>query len=73
MYYVFYKPSNGKREYDLFHSLTEAQGRIDDYEMDINFTNVMLLQDIENNPYKELYENLYNDFVKPKNTIKEIL
>jgi len=69
MYIVLYSNSNGNLSSRSFPELEEANEEILELtEKQCN--NVRLLTDVieerEISPYKELYEQLYNDFVKPK-------
>ena len=75
MYIVLYNNSGGSLQSKSFPELEEANEEILELT-EKQCVNVRLLTDVIDedfvSPYKELYHQLYNDFVKPKREIKAV-
>lgn len=75
MYLVLYTDDNGLICTFSSSTLEVAKLFIETESNDYDRNNMRLLQDVETQKespdYKELYQQIYNDFVKPKSNNKE--
>lgn len=65
MYTILYDFNDGgwKLTAKTLSNLTDAKKAVDEMSKTIRCRNVRLLQDVVEDPYKDLYQQLYKDFV----------
>lgn len=72
MYMVLYQNSNnGNLMVDSFIDLSDAEYEVNEKNEDDSYENIRLVRDVDESDrvsadYKALYQQLYDDFVKPK-------
>ena len=71
MYVVLYEDSNKRIITESFAKYEDAMKRVEKINTANNLSNGRVLTDVIDTPYKELYLQLYNDFVKPKEPIEK--